>query len=109
LPSFKCWTSSYNSLNFVILELEFIFSALYFVNVMLGYIIILLDRIIIEPVSSEMELDFFKNRTGNFSSLDLELEHERDFCYVAPALEMMKFSAFILTVLMLNKLMNPNF
>jgi hypothetical protein len=65
---------------------------------MLGYIIILLDYLIIKLVSSEMELDFFKNRTGNFSSLDLELEHELDFCYVAPALEMMKFSALIFTV-----------
>jgi hypothetical protein len=71
---------------------------MYFVNVMLGYIIILLDYLIIELISSEMELDFFKNRTGNFSSLDLELEHELDFCYVAPALEMMKSSAFIFTV-----------
>jgi hypothetical protein len=65
---------------------------------MLGYIIILLDYLIIEQVSSEMELDFFKNRTGNFSSLDLELEHELDFCYVAPALEMIKSSAFILCI-----------
>jgi hypothetical protein len=62
--------------------MEFIFFALYFVNVMLGYIIIFLDFITIELVFSEMELDFFKNRTGNFSSLDLELEHELDFCYM---------------------------
>jgi hypothetical protein len=53
--------------------------------VMLGYIIILLDYLKIELVSSEMELDFFKNRTGNFSSLVFKLEHELDFCYVAPA------------------------
>jgi hypothetical protein len=49
-----------------------------------------------------MELDFFKNRTGNFSSQDLELKHELDFCYVAPALEMMKSSACIFTVYLLN-------
>jgi hypothetical protein len=55
---------------------------------LLGYIIILLAYHIIELVSSEMELDFFKNRTGNFSSLDLELQHEPDSCYVGPALEM---------------------
>jgi hypothetical protein len=65
---------------------------------MLGYIIILLDYIVIELISSEMELDFFKNGTGNFSSLVLKLEHELDFCYVAPAHEMMKSSAFIITV-----------
>jgi hypothetical protein len=58
---------------------------------MLGCIIILLNYLIIELISSEMELDFFKNRTVNFSSLDLELEHELDFCYVAPALQFLKW------------------
>jgi hypothetical protein len=79
---------TYNSLDFVILELELIISALYFVNALLGYIIVLL----------EMELDFFKIGAGCFSSLVLKLEHELDFCYVAPAHEMMKSSAFIFTV-----------
>jgi hypothetical protein len=46
-----------------------------------------------------MEQDFFKNRTGYFSSLDLEVDYELDFCYTAPALEMMKSSAFIFTVI----------
>jgi hypothetical protein len=45
-----------------------------------------------------MELELIKTGTGNFSSLLLKLEHELDFCYVAPAHEMMKSNALIFTV-----------
>jgi hypothetical protein len=95
LPSFKCWTSSYNSLDFVILAEVYSFRTV-FISVMLGLHYNSTGLSYNRTGSSEMELNFFK--TGNFNSLDLELEHELDFCYVAPALEMMKSSAFIFTV-----------